>query len=360
MQLHGVKGELTDYENHNSHFDVKYRTKAIVGLQAQCCKDDVQQCTQLSTEVLFSGKRLIIADHIVVDRLKAQLTVLLMSNSGEKFLQPVYFVRHPQVSTSDKLVLTFKSILIRNLSGSLLAHGLIIYGPEFNRMSLRLSTLTKKVQGVIDELKKIAVKKTHELVLNSNCDVCEFRNLCRIEAEGENNLSLLQGMRRGHIIKQNKKGIFSVHQLSYTFRPRKTPKRAKNPSKPRYYALQAQAIRENRVYIHGKPELPVSGNRIYFDIEGIPDRNFYYLIGVLVETEGQIIQKHFWVDDEKSEVNTFINFVKFVNQFSDAIAFHYGSYDTKAIEMIKKRISEQDIPIFNRLINSCVNSTTPF
>ena len=37
------------------------------------------------------------------------------------------------------------------------------------------------------------------------------------------------------------KGIFTLTQLSYTFRPRRTPKRAKNPAKPRYLALQALA-----------------------------------------------------------------------------------------------------------------------
>ena len=77
------------------------------------------------------------------------------------------------------------------------------------------------------------------------------------------------------------KGIFTVTQLSYTFRPKRTPKRAKNPTKPRYLALQALAIRENTVYIHGAPVLPESGAQVYLDIEGLPDRDAYYVIGML-------------------------------------------------------------------------------
>jgi hypothetical protein len=34
------------------------------------------------------------------------------------------------------------------------------------------------------------------------------------------------------------------------------PTRAKNRSRPRHYALKAQAIREKTVFIHEKPEIP--------------------------------------------------------------------------------------------------------
>ena len=97
------------------------------------------------------------------------------------------------------------------------------------------------------------------------------------------------------------KGIFTVTQLSYTFRPRRTPKRAKNPAKPHHFALQALAIRENTVYIHGTPELPECKNRVYLDIEGLPDRGFYYLIGALIVTEERETFHSFWADTESDQ-----------------------------------------------------------
>ena len=60
------------------------------------------------------------------------------------------------------------------------------------------------------------------------------------------------------------KGIFTITQLSYTFRPRRSPKRAKNPGRLRYPALQALAIRENTVYINGNPCRHPAMNRLYF------------------------------------------------------------------------------------------------
>jgi predicted RecB family nuclease len=104
--------------------------------------------------------------------------------------------------------------------------------------------------------------------------------------------------------RHNSKGIFSVKQLSYTFRPRRPTKRQKQQFHHNF-ALQALALRENKVHVHGTPILTLPPTRVYLDIEGLPDRGFYYLIGVLV-VKGQSHQYHsFWADDENSQVRIF-------------------------------------------------------
>ena len=121
-----------------------------------------------------------------------------------------------------------------------------------------------------------------DLVLNRHCPECEFQKRCRQKAIEEDDLSLLVGISEDERTRYRGKGIFTVTQLSYTFRPRRTPKRAKKPARPRYPALQALAIRENTIYIHGSPKLPNSKAQVYLDIEGVPDSNSYYLIGALI------------------------------------------------------------------------------
>jgi predicted RecB family nuclease len=93
-------------------------------------------------------------------------------------------------------------------------------------------------------------------------------------------------MSEQEIRRQNGKGIFTVHQLSYTFRVRRRNKRAKRQAFPRSFALQALAIRENRIHVHGSYAVPSSPTSIYLDIEGLPDQDFYYLIGLLVVENG--------------------------------------------------------------------------
>jgi hypothetical protein len=77
------------------------------------------------------------------------------------------------------------------------------------------------------------------------------------------NLSLLRGISAQEISRLRSKGIFTVNQLSYTFRSRKLAKRAKTPSTPHHFALQALAIRERKVFVHGNPTLSCSGTRAY-------------------------------------------------------------------------------------------------
>ena len=56
---------------------------------------------------------------------------------------------------------------------------------------------------------------------------------------------------------QHAKGIFSVTQLSYTFRARRKPKRfAAKPDKYSH-ALRALALREGKIHIAGRPELNI-------------------------------------------------------------------------------------------------------
>ena len=82
--------------------------------------------------------------------------------------------------------------------------------------------------------------------------------------------------------KLRSKGIFTVTQLSYTFRPRRRPKRLRDKREKYHHSLKALAIREKKIHIVGSPELKIEGTPVYLDVEGLPDRDFYYLIGVRI------------------------------------------------------------------------------
>jgi len=114
------------------------------------------------------------------------------------------------------------------------------------------------------------------LVLNKHCAECEFQVRCRQTALETDDLSLLARMTDKEIKKQHSKGIFSVTQLSYTFRARRKPKRFASKPTPYSHALKALAIRERKIHIAGKPDLKIQGTPVYLDVEGIPDRDFYH------------------------------------------------------------------------------------
>src|SRR4029077_7283218 len=106
---------------------------------------------------------------------------------------------------------------------------------------------------------------------------------CRSKAINSDNLSLLKGMTSKEMARYNSKGIFTINQLSYTFRLRRPAKRQKQRFQ-HSFPLQALSLREKAVHVHGDLTLSLPPTQVYLDIEGMPDRTFYYLIGVLIVT----------------------------------------------------------------------------
>src|SRR5262249_53529187 len=152
--------------------------------------------------------------------------------------------------------------------------------------------LCRQAQQVLDELKRLQARsEAPRLMLNRHCQACEFRQRCRAEAEKADDISLLETVGEKELKKHQRKGIFTLTQLSCTFRPRKRGKRVKRKDHNRYAALQALAIREKKVHVYGTPELPCKVVQVYFDAEGSEDGGFAYLLGALV-VQGDSAQMH--------------------------------------------------------------------
>ena len=88
------------------------------------------------------------------------------------------------------------------------------------------------------------------LVLNKHCAECEFRSRCRQTAIEKDDLSLLPNISEKERKKQNDKGIFTVMQLSYTFR---SPRSVRHGLPKHQHALKALALRKNQIHILGSP-----------------------------------------------------------------------------------------------------------
>jgi hypothetical protein len=132
-------------------------------------------------------------------------------------------------------------------------------------------------------------------------------------------------------------GIFTITQLSYTYRPRRTPKNL--TYKPRRYqhALKALAIRERKIYTVGGPELKLEGTPVYFDVEGIPDRGFYYLIGLRIKTRQEIIKHSLWADNTDQEKRIWTAFLRVLSNIEKPTLIHYGSYETTFLKQMCER-----------------------
>jgi RNase_H superfamily/Transposase IS66 family len=127
--------------------------------------------------------------------------------------------------------------------------------------------------------------------------------------------------------KLHDKGIFTVTQLSYTFRPRRRPKKLRDRREKHYHSLRALAIRQKKIHIVGSPEIMIEGTPVYFDVEGMPDRDFYYLIGVRIGSPDSAVQYSLWADSAEDERKIWNEFIGILANVTDPILIHCGSYE---------------------------------
>ena len=230
-----------------------------------------------------------------------------------------------------------------------------IIGMDGKSHTVKLGDSSKALRPLLEPLHEWMTAdspKPPPLVLNKHCPLCPFQRMCHAQAEQEDNLSLLDGVTARVMRQYEKKGIFTVKQLSYLFKPRKRKKGSRKPPPVTHKVeLQALAIRENKIYLQELPTLSRQPVELFVDMEGVPDRGLYYLIGLLV-CQGDTTEHYaFWADTDQDERHMWQQFVDKVTQYPDAPIYHYGSYEPRAIAQLAKRYDTDAESLTKRLVN---------
>jgi len=180
--------------------------------------------------------------------------------------------------------------------------GKLIHGRGYATTNVAIAPLCAMVQSILAAITTQDISPTPPALvlnkLNKHCGECQYSTQCREVARKMDDLSLLGKMSEKERQRYHEKGIFTVTQLSYTFRPRRG--RAGNQRKHEH-SLQALAVRKNQVHVVDTLTFTTVGTPVYFDVEGDPDRDFYYCIGLRFEVDGIIVQHEYWADSPSDE-----------------------------------------------------------
>ncbi|HHT9114324.1 MAG TPA: IS66 family transposase [Candidatus Wunengus sp. YC65] len=268
-------------------------------------------------------------------------TVERISSDGRaqsaQFL-PIRFIFTNKLSRDDKLLLAFDALVLSEMLSRKVGMGKIIHGDDQATLKVKASALAGEVRKLTGKIATLLSNPSPpDLVLNRHCVECEFQTRCRQKTIEKDDLSLLSGMTEKERKKFNSKGIFTVTQLSYTFRPRWRPKRLAAKREKYHHSLKALAIRERRIHIVGSPELKIEGTPVYLDVEGLPDRDFHYLIGVRVKTAGEVVQHSLWADSADEEKQIWSYFLEMLSGIDNPILIHYGRYETNFLKQMCER-----------------------
>ena len=271
---------------------------------------------------------------------------------GDNSYEPTLVSGSHKVTNDDKLTLAYVGHVIDHLYHRKPSVGTIVLDQNkiqkvkleatYNAIAKIIPALQQWVRGTSDDEPVV--------MLNEHCPSCQFRHKCKAAAEQADSLTLLDRMTPKLIRRFQRKGIFSITQLSYLFRPRR--KKAKTKASNVFkLELQALAIRSGEIYLQAVPSIPRTNSELFLDIESLPDEDQHYLIGLTIRDNGHVSHRSFWSDSSEHEGQMWLHFFETIQAYPDARIYHYGVYERRVIEKVGKRYDFQVEEVVKRMFN---------
>ena len=103
--------------------------------------------------------------------------------------------------------------------------------------------------------------------------------------------------------------------------------------------------------------MKLDGVPVFLDVEGMPDRDFYYLVGLRFESDGEWVEHSFWADDLDDERLMWENCFETLKAIGDAQIVSYGAYEARFLRRMKERyvLSPGDLDTVDHMITSSLN-----
>src|SRR5262245_57954684 len=362
LRLAGEPGTKSDYEAMTMKASQVSREAALARLVVRFSEGDASRGVSVTAATLKQRAPLLVDATFEDDGMSIRFDALKRASGpsklGDYHYLPVLHNNGDKVRRPQKLLLAVFGLVLAQVQRLRPTMGLVARGSDGRLGKVCLDAkLYRQAELILAEVRQLQEKgEPPRLTLNGHCQVCEFRQRCRKKAEEADDISLLGSVGEKELKRYHRKGIFTLTQLSCTFRPRKKRKRVKRQVSGRYAALQALAIREKKVHVYGTPDLPRKPVQVFFDAEGNEDGSFAYLLGVLV-VNGEAQRMHsYWADSPDAEVQAFDAFLDLLKGYEDFSLFHYGRYEKTLLKRMRKVVERKDL--VDRAVDKTVNVLT--
>ena len=270
-------------------------------------------------------------------------------------ITPIRLICSNRPSQTERITAAFDALVLSKVARQTIPFTTIIYGEPWSTTKVHVATHIRELTKIIHKLKTmLSAASPPSLLLNRHCPECEYRNRCRAQAIDKDDLSLLSGLTEKEQARLNQKGIFTVNQLSHTFRPRRRPKQLIAKPEKYHHSLRALAIREKKIHVVGQLQVPAHGTFVFFDVESLPDRDFYYLIGVRIEAGENSTAHSFWANSSSDERTIWNDFLTVLSAVENPILIHYGSFETK---FLKKMCARYGSPLEGSIAAEAIASS---
>jgi predicted RecB family nuclease len=276
---------------------------------------------------------------------------------------PVLYSPWDKLEQSDRLIVSFGALAISQATGAETPpNGQIIFGYTGGIKRVRNTDLLARTRHIIGEIVTNCHSEEPRLVLNKHCSVCDFQSRCRSIAINRDDLSLLGAMAEKERAKCSDKGITTITQLSYGYRPRRrkrtksTASRAKPPVR-HDHKLKALAVKKEQIHVVGSPALGIDGTPVFIDVEGMANREVYYLVGLRYQTQGRPIERSFWADRPEDQFAMWQDCLRSLKEIQKPRLIHYGAYESRFLKLMRSRWTpaDEDAAFVDQLIDTSTN-----
>ncbi len=341
------EGVAQQYGELLEDLDRKYRDEAILRLQRRFGADRIISNPASIVDAQIAGPELMLEIALVSNGFSVDSLVLTkISNDGclgKPEYAPTLFVHREKINRWDKLLISFHALALSDVLGDLPTFGTIIHGQSAKTTKVKFKTQSGMTAVLTDarraasEIRKQIETKPPALTLNSHCTSCEYKGRCNANARAADDISLLRSLSVGEIDAFRERGVFTVQQLSYTFRTKSVTGKRSAKAVRLLPALQALSIREGKIYVVRDPALPTDEPKVFLDVEGIPDRDFYYLVGIALVENGRTSVHALWADDARGERGIWHDLLNLLKSVPNFKIYHYGSYDRRFLDDMAER-----------------------
>lgn len=271
---------------------------------------------------------------------------------------PTRFVLQNKLNSDELLLLVFDAYIISKSTSSEVEIGKIIHGDNKKIRKIKTSEHYSQLRRILKKISALIHNvEQPDISLNRHCPECIYQTRCRRIAIEKDCLSLIPNISDIERRRLRERGIFTITQYSYTFRPRRSA-RNRSENIPKFQsALKALAIREKKIHVVGNPKMQIVGTPVFFDVEGIPDLDFYYLIGVRVENSDSVKSCSFWANSNVDERGIWCDFCETLSTIDSPTLIHYGSYETTFISRMNQRYADvfEKYPKLENVFKNSVN-----
>jgi hypothetical protein len=132
----------------------------------------------------------------------------------------------------------------------------------------------------------------------------------------------------------------------------------KSNAPPYPHALKVLAIRNSKIYVVDCPNLQATrAPIIYLDVEGIPSKQFYYLVGLRVCDGTSTTQHSFWADSPDDERRMWADCTRVLAAVDGARIVCFGQFDRTFLRRMNARYPDvSDTPVLiDELVTNSIN-----